>query len=789
MPASLIVSAFALEGLAAAAVTLGAHLVTTIAVSYLINKFAGPEQVPQGSGQSGGKQSLNPATDNKLPVSYGDTWLAPIITDASISSDQQTMWFVLAFSETTDSGNITFDKVYWDDKLLLFDPANPHYIRGWLVPPGTEGGQATTVTGVGGKIAMWFYKDGSASGTSHVVIDGQGNESVAYTTQPAWEIFPGWDSSYKMLHTAFAIIQVKYDQNHGVTNLGQIKALVQNSLKKPGQVMKDYLGNDRYGCGVGADNIDNASFDSLDAWIDSGEIALTNKDNTKTPAFVRYEVNGYVDTTKDCLTNLADLASASDSWVQWNETKGKWGVLTNRSYTEAGLTLNDLTAVTADNIIGGINISPLDLNSTFNKFALQYTNNDYTYRGQIDHRYYELPAGSTNPNEPNNELSLILPFTSDSRQAMYIAYKRLFASREDLIINFTMDYSGIQIDAGDIIKISHEWYGWTNRLFRVTQVKEQKDGDGFLSVQITATSYNNAVYDDALGNPLHVYTQASFSNLGDPNIINNGYDSNGNPLPLDAPTFTQVNSTLSTYVVEGLVPINGRVSAMEFWYSVKGAELVNNQYVLYSTQFYGNGPLYPTLDSNGVRFKEQVQTSYLPPGTYYWRIRALGPNNATSEFSPPSFGLDWAPSGSPISGKSILDNSISGSKVISGDPPGTTPPSQNKGFFDTLGPIALASLGAAGAWYGYKKGIFDGLLPDDWKSGGGGNDGGDEEGTVKPKMWWQTTESNPQEGGSYRLVADATPDQPDPYNTATNEGMTRYGLPAWTPDDTNYGEG
>lgn len=635
MPASLIVEYFALSGFAAAAVTLATHIITTLAINSLINRdTANPPQ----AGQSGGKVQLQPATDNKLPVVYGEAWVSPIITDVKISTDQQTMWFVLSLSETT-SGNFDFEHVYWDDKLLLFDPANTNTIRGWYVAPENAGAQGTTVTGMAGNISMWFYKNGSlVTGTNHICIDSAGNETQATTDVTAISLLQDaaidsgsqWGANHTMDNTAFIICKVNYDSAHGIQGISNnIRVQIKNSLTNPADVMIDYLTNDRYGCGVSTDFIDQGSFAQLRQFSDQ-IIHLINTDNSSTDPFVRYTINGIVNTTQDCLTNLVDMANAADSWVQWNEAAGKWGVTENRSYTETGLTLNDLFSIKSDNIIGGISVSPLDLNNTYNSFKVSFPSGDYTYKGQTDYRVYELPAGALNPNEPNNELALTLNFVNDSRQATYIAYKRLFSSREDLIINFTMDYSGIQIDAGDIIKITHEWYNWTDKLFRVTQVREAKDGSGFLSAQITASSYSDHVYTDAQANPLHVYTQASFSSITDPTYISKP------TAPTVPPVF--VDTTNSTFVIQGEIPIQGNVIGMEFWYSVLGADWVDNNFTLYTTQYYGQpgaGALYPHVQTDGTStFFEQVIAVNLPPGTYWFKTRAIGPNSM-SEFSDP----------------------------------------------------------------------------------------------------------------------------------------------------------
>jgi hypothetical protein len=814
MPASLILPLFftgaeiAAGGLAVIASRFAINLVASMAVSSLINKNS---DQTQGAGRTGGVIQLPPATDNKLPIVYGQSWTSPIIVDVKMSTDQQTMWYVLAFSETTDSGTVSFDQVYWDDKILIFDPANPNEIRGWYNPQDN-----TTVTGVAGKIAMWFYRDGSlVTGTEHHCIDENGTGFTKTTDVTAIDVLKDagidpaqqWTDDNLMTKTVFAVVRINYDSDHGVTGLGEIKALVNNTLSAPGDVMRDYLQNARYGCGVDATAINTDQFDDLNTYS-SETHQLINTDGGYHSG-TRYKINGQVDTNQNCLNNLVLLADSADSWVQWNEEVGKWGVLMNRSLEESGLTTATMRTVTSDNILGGISIDPLDLHSTYNSINVQFPN--ILLRDQTDYRYYELDNTQRFANEPNNELSLSLPFCNNSLQATYIGYKRLFSSRSDLNISFTMDYSGIQIDAGDIIAVNHEWYGWSTKNyglgtypgkpFRVTQVRESKDENGFLTAQISAMSYNDQVYTTT--NP-HYFSSESFSGITDVNYISKP----------DRPIipYTLIDSTSGSYVVQGNIPVQGNVRALEFWYSVKGAELIpSNNYVLYNTQYYNGGSLYPHTDDANNIFYEQTRV-YLPSGNYWWRTRAEG-TNSVSEFSdastgttwdapgtpPPGFNstssFTWSTTGTAVTGTQILDGTISGSKVTTGDPQ-KTGGSNSGGFFDTLGTTALVGLGAAAAYAGYKKGYFDDFLPDFLKTPAGGNDAPPNDDVFDPNVAMNDPntgepygdDNQPQPGDEFVVVADVTP---DPGSIASDEYINFDGYdtePFYASNDNTGGD-
>ena len=93
-------------------------------------------------------------------------------------------------------------------------------------------------------------------------------------------------------------------------------------------------------------------------------------------------------------------------------------------------------------------------------------------------------------------MTINLPIVNNSIQSTYIGIRRLLQSREDLVITFSLDYSGIQIEAGDVIRVKFAPYGWDDpidfpngKLFRVSQVQETKTDQGLLGVRISAFEY------------------------------------------------------------------------------------------------------------------------------------------------------------------------------------------------------------------------------------------------------------------------------------------------------------
>jgi len=132
----------------------------------------------------------------------------------------------------------------------------------------------------------------------------------------------------------------------------------------------------------------------------------------------------------------------------------------------------------------------------------------------------------------------------------------------------------------------------------------------------------------------------------------------------------------------------------------------------------------------------------------------------------------WAPIGKPVTNDQIYDNTITASKVVTGDPAKTTP-AERGGFFDEMGPLLLGGLAAASLYGANKKyGILDGLFGTEEDNSTWDYDDGSYD------DWNYTTWSDIQEpeyGDTVNYYYDATPYQPDPYSYFQDVGFSDYG--------------
>jgi len=624
------------SALGIAAINVGVRVLAGAVISKLVTKR---QDAPSGGGASptqqptGSRIQLRPSTDNKIGVVYGDAFVSGALIDAKISEDQKQMWYVYAIAEVTDSGVISIGDltsttetfVYWGDKTCIFDTTDRSKVVKFINSDGEDD------PSVNGYLNMYFFRSGS-----YTPINGA-QSAIDILSDPAIAADQRWNSSRytysghapTMAHTMFVIVKLTYNQDASIVGEEQLQVRLQNSLTKPGDVIYDYLSNARYGGAIPYDQIDRASFDALNAYSD--ELITYTPVGGGTATQPRYRINGPVNTSDNVMTNIEYLVDSCDSWLQWNESLAKWSVVINQSYLDY-TTYDDLFVIDASNITSGIGITPIDLNGSYNIIETQFPNSKI--KDQTDYQFVYLDEADQNPNEPINKLILRYPQVNNSVQAKYLATRRLIQAREDLYITFDMDYSGIQIDAGDVVRINFPAYGWgpipsnpsnPDKLFRVDQVQELKDSEGNLGVRVSMFEYNNQVFENI---DISDYQPAANTGITDPTIV-------GKPNP---PTIENINQESGTFDVTMTIPVKGAIIAVEFWYGPTPT-IEGNNYKLWDTQFNSGTPVYTagTTESSGV--------VGFQPGDYYWAVRCLT-QTTKSEFSN-STSQSWSPSQIP----------------------------------------------------------------------------------------------------------------------------------------------
>lgn len=198
-----------------------------------------------------------------------------------------------------------------------------------------------------------------------------------------------------------------------------------------------------------------------------------------------FSINGVIDPTQSVMSNINTLCTASGCWLSFDITEGLWSVTINRPGTPV-ITFDD------SRIIGGINISGSGINEAYNKVSVEFPHAELL--GQMDYVDMIVPESARLPNELDNTMNIRLDCVDDPIQAQYIGVMELKQSRLDKIIEFRTDYTVFGLRAGDLIGVDSAVYGFNNKVFRITSIREEDTDAGAIELSITALEYDPSVY-------------------------------------------------------------------------------------------------------------------------------------------------------------------------------------------------------------------------------------------------------------------------------------------------------
>ena len=433
-----------------------------------------PPSFDQGT-DPGVSIQLPPATDNKLPVLYGQAFTSGPIFDAAISNENKTMTYCIALSEETTTGTFSCSEIFMNDVKLVF--------TGNTVTSHVDPNQSSDTT-YNGNVRVNIYQGGSSG--SDVIFPTSGTGS----TTAATSIVPHWGVNHTANAMVYAVMQIDYDAENGLSGLPQMTFKMNNTLNNPGDVLFDYLTNDRYGAGLSNAQIDITSITGTANTAMKGYsdelVSYTNASNVST-TLKRYQINGMLSTFDTCSTNIDKICQSAGTFFSFNVKEGKFKAIPNRALSTAEkancLVYND------DNIVSKIDISSTELYSLYNGVEVEFM--DQQRKDQTNTVKITTPAGDRNPNEPDNVLNYKLDMINDNVRAEILANIDLNQSRYASVVQFVSDFSGIQSDVGDVIKITNDLYGWTEKLFRVLRVVEQQTPEGMVTAQITCMEYTD----------------------------------------------------------------------------------------------------------------------------------------------------------------------------------------------------------------------------------------------------------------------------------------------------------
>jgi len=511
-----------------------ARYALSVAVSFVANKLFAPD-VPSGSGHmetspdQGVKQRIGSDPGNKIPVIYGKGRVYGSITYADITSDNQTMAFIITLCE----GPIeNIGTVWWDNWQLTLD-SNGN------VTNATDG-QGQTDDFLNGNLVVKKFKSGGRCAPMES-FSTKWNTNAANRTMP---------------NVAYLYVELNYNRDESVTGLSQkLGAEVQGRLVRtfdgsgnlstsesysdnPAECLLDYLTNSTYGCGdvMSDTDIDLPTFFSHKTFCNTS-ITHTDKDGNSTTE-KRYTTNGALNTFDSRDLNVSDLVVCSQSIFSYH--LGKFQVISDT-------TGSPIMSFNADNMYGDFTIVNDGFNSALNKFNISF--NSYDQRYQDDQVFLSLDTNQKSFNEPELVQDTKFKFINNNIMAQRLGHIIVKKSRDNLTISFKTDTRALRLQVIDIISVTNETYGFTNKLFKVNSITENDMGEGGVSgYLITAQEFNSDAYTEEA---LTAFQPAPNTNLSNPRNFGTITDLTAISSDTDSATpFVQLRWTVPTGLTE-----------------------------------------------------------------------------------------------------------------------------------------------------------------------------------------------------------------------------------------------
>ncbi len=199
----------------------------------------------------------------------------------------------------------------------------------------------------------------------------------------------------------------------------------------------------------------------------------------------RYASAGLVDTGRSARNNLQDILTSMGGTLVYSN--GKFKCLP-ASPSSISMSLNE------DDFVGDVAISPnLSRRDNFNTVVGTYIAPENDYQPSN----YPAATSATFKTQDNGEeltREFVQPFTTDPERAQRIAKLTLFRNRQPLAFSSTLRLTAFSLDIGDVVKVSLDKYGWSEKLFEVKSYGFASTGES-LNIAMTFKEYADDIYD------------------------------------------------------------------------------------------------------------------------------------------------------------------------------------------------------------------------------------------------------------------------------------------------------
>ena len=256
----------------------------------------------------------------------------------------------------------------------------------------------------------------------------------------------------------------------------------------PASCLLDYMMNPRYGAGISHDLIDG---DSFKVAANKFEQSITYNSEFTGRALT---MNAVVDTNQKVLDNMKILLSGCRSLMPYSQGQYKLKVEDGGNATDiTSSSINVAYDVDKNVVIGGITMDGERKKTKFNEVIVNFIDPDREFTNQ--QAVYNVSSDRTTDN--NEDLRSEFTFHTITCKPMAWEFARMIynKSRTQRTVSFNATQELLDVEIGDIIRVTDSVLALTNQTFRVVGLQLNPD----LTVTVSAAEHDADNYPFTAG--------------------------------------------------------------------------------------------------------------------------------------------------------------------------------------------------------------------------------------------------------------------------------------------------
>jgi hypothetical protein len=300
-----------------------------------------------------------------------------------------------------------------------------------------------------------------------------------------------WTTNHKLSGIAYIAFRLEWDADKFPQGVPNITAVLKGKKvydprtastgwsQNPALCLRDYMLDDKYGLGEVTANIDSTAINAA-ANLCEEQVTL-DAGGTQD----RYQCNGVIETGNQIRANIEQLLASMGGMLTYSGGKyfidGAEYKAPALTFTEADV-ISDIQTQTKQSRRGVYNgVKGIFVSEEKNYKVLDYP-------PQISSTY------ATEDGDPIY-LDMALPFVTNNTQAQRLAKIALLKSRQQVVINMTVNLKGLQVKIGDTINVTNDRLSYSSKVFQVIDYSLAIADGGALAVNLACIETASAIYD------------------------------------------------------------------------------------------------------------------------------------------------------------------------------------------------------------------------------------------------------------------------------------------------------